>query len=336
MAGKNSSARMEEIKLRVQYADQHGDEAALSHFALKEDTLRRYRNKVAEVERDEDYKEYRAIFDKCAPKPWTDHPQIYGDTLILNDIHLPFVDIGLLEKALRVARLLNIKQLVILGDLIDFESVAKFDFGGEQYTLMEELHIARDYFKEFEKQFDRIVFIRGNHDERAIKTLKKIKHILETSLKATEYSAYQAILGIDVSDTPWHQYKRFFESDKVEVSNHAKCEFEGKYIGLHPSNYSRNPPTVEKAFAHKYHKHIIGTHAHTSALGFDTSGDYICIQLGGLVDSDLVFYKNMRETTHPEWVPAFGWIKNKKLGYYIQHPDLFQIDDYMAMAQAKS
>ena len=324
---------LQKAVLYTEYADEHGDEAACAHFKIKHESLSRYRRQIAEKKSNAECREYQAIFDKCAPKQWTDHPKLYGDWLVLNDIHLPFINIRLLDKALQVAEILKLKQLAILGDLVDFESVSKFDFGGEQFDLMEELFIARDYLKEMEKRFDRIVFIRGNHDERAIKTLKKIKHILETNLKATEYAAYQAILGINVSDTPWHQYKHFFESDKVEVSNHAKCEFEDKYIGLHPSSYSRNPPTTEKAFAHKYHRHIIGTHAHMTGLGFDMSADYIALQLGGMVDKDLIFYKNMRETTHPDWMPAFGWIYNKQLGYYIDHPDLMQIFDYVELGR---
>lgn len=325
------AATYETAKERVEYADKHGDDAACAHFCIKQESLSRMRRVVNERENDETMREYRVIHEKCAPKLWTDYPRIYGDSLIINDIHLPFVNVALLEKALKVAKALGLKQLAIIGDLIDFESVSKFDFGGEQYSLMDELYIARDYMKELEKRFDRIIFIRGNHDERIIKFLKRIKRMFEGNTTDNEFAAYSAILGVNVSDTPWHQYKHFFESDKVEVSNHAKCEFEGKYIALHPSNYSKNPPTVEKVFAHKYHKHIIGTHAHMTALGFDLSADYITIQLGGLVDSDLVFYKNMRETTHPEWMPAFGWIKDKKLGYYIEHPDLMQVFDYMGL-----
>jgi len=328
--------RLDTAQERIDYADKHGEQAALEHFALRPETLLRYRMLLENHERGREMQEYQAIFDKCAPKRWTDYPRLYGDHLVLNDIHLPFIDMALLDKALQVADILGLKQLVILGDLIDFESVSKFDFGGDQYTLMDELYIARDYLKEMEKRFDRITFIRGNHDERVIKFLKRIKKMFEANTKDDEFAAYSAILGVNVSDTPWHQYKKFFESDKVVVSNYAKCEIEGKYIGLHPSSYSKNPPTVEKQFAYKYHRHIIGTHAHMSALGFDMSADYITIQLGGMVDKDLVFYKNMRETTHPDWLPAFGWIKDKKLGYYMDHPDLMQLFDYVAIGREQS
>jgi len=330
-----SAIRLSAAKERIEYADEYGDEAALAHFSIKSATLSRYRRVVAEVDVGINDMEYRALFDKLAPTRWTDHPRIYGDCLILNDIHLPFVDKELLHRALRVAKLLDIKQVAILGDLIDFESVSKFDFGSDQYELMDELYVARDFLGAMEKQFDRIVFIRGNHDERVIKFLKRIKKLFIKETTDNEYAAYHAIIGVNVSQTPWHQYKTFFESDKVEVSNYAKCEFEDKYLGVHPSNYSRNPPTVEKQLAHKYHRHIIGTHGHLTALGFDSSGDYIVAQFGGILDKELVFYKNMRETTHPDWVPAFGWIYNKKLGYYIEHQDLLSIFDYMKIGKGE-
>ncbi len=322
-------------KERVAYADEHGDQAAIEHFAIRDDTLRRYRSAISQAESDQDRQEYRVIFEKAAPKRWDEHPRLYGDWLIFNDLHLPFINVQLLDKAMGIADALNLKQLVILGDLIDFESVSKHDFGGDQFELMEELNISKEYLWVMSKRFDRIVFVRGNHDERVIKFLKRIKRMFIKETTDNECSAYHAILGVDVSKTPWQQYKAFFESTKVEISNYAKCEIEGKYIGLHPSNYSRNPPSVEKQMCSKYLKHVIGTHAHLCALGFHASAQFIALQLGGLVDSDLVFYKNMRETTHPEWVPGFGWIKDKKLGYYFEHPDLLNVLDYIQIGKGQ-
>ncbi len=326
--------RLKSAKERVEYADAHGDDAACEHYCIQLESLKRCRRRVAIAEQDETYSEYRIIFDKITPKKWTDYPRLYGDWLILNDLHIPFINTELMDKALKAADLLGLKQLAVLGDLVDFEAASKFDFGGEQYTLMEELEIARDYLKAMEKEFDRIVFIRGNHDERCLKFLKRIKKIFESNATDDEADAYHAIIGVNVSQTPWHQYKAFFESPKVEVSNYAKCEFEGKFVGLHPSNYSRVPPAVERKMCNKYLKHVIGTHAHLSAIGFHDSGQFIAAQLGGMVDEELVFYKNHRETNHPEWVGGFGWIHNKKFGYYFDHPDLMSAMDYMEIGKA--
>ena len=122
--------RLSMVKERIEFAGLHGDQAALAHYGIKEDTLRRYRAYLEQAEKTEEQDEYRIIFDKTAPKKWDDYPHLYGDWLIVNDLHLPFINMEMLDKALKASSLLDLKQLVILGDLVDFESVSKFDFGG--------------------------------------------------------------------------------------------------------------------------------------------------------------------------------------------------------------
>lgn len=311
----------------IRYADAYGDENACKDNSVKQETIDRYRRKLEEI--DSDRLEFKDLFKGKKRVNWSEHPKLSGNWLLLNDIHCPFFDVELLKKSFQVADLLRIKQVAILGDFVDCEAISKFDFGADTFSIMDELYIGRDLLHDMGKRFDKIFLLRGNHDERIIKFLKRIKRLFEAGTTDDESAAYHAIIGVGVSKKPWEQYRDFFQSDNVEVSNWAKCEIAGKYIGLHPSNYSRIPPSVEKKMCNKYLKHVIGTHGHLSAIGFHDSAQFIAIQLGGLVDEEYIFYKQMRETTHPEWVKGFGWIKDGKLGYYFDHPDLMQIFDYV-------
>ncbi len=311
----------------IRYADAYGDENACKDLKIKMGTIERYRRQIKEKESER--REFEELFKGKERVNWSEHPKLSGDWLLLNDIHCPFFDIKLLQKSFEVAKLLNIQQVAILGDFVDCEAISRFDFGADTFSIMEELYIGRDLLYDMRGRFDKIFLLRGNHDERIIKFLKRIKRLFESGTTDDEAAAYHAIIGVNVSKKPWEQYRDFFQADNVEVSNWAKCEIAGKYIGLHPSNYSRVPPSVEKKMCNKYLKHVIGTHGHLSAVGFHDSARFIAAQLGGLVDEKYIFYKQMRETTHPEWVKGFGWIKDGKLGYFFDHPDLMQIFDYI-------
>ena len=248
--------------------------------------------------------EYRKIWDKINIPDHSKYPHISGDVLIVSDLHIPYTDVNLLATATAVAGMFSIKKMVSVGDFFDFERLSKFDFGADVTTPAQDLYMGSTLLSKLRKQFSEIWLLRGNHDERLIKFLKTIKRMYETHPELAEYSG---IIGTDMSKTAWEQYKEFLEMDGVHVSNHPKALIDNKFLVVHPSSYSMVPGNVEERIVQKYWKHVIGTHGHDSCLRFDRSGMFIVGRIGGLVDANKIFYKQMRVTTHPEWVNGFAW-----------------------------
>jgi hypothetical protein len=111
------------------------------------------------------------------------------------------------------------------------------------------------------------------------------------------------------------------EGKQLLVQRYGFAVINDTFRVTHPKSYSRCTPQVERQLAAKFHQHIIGTHGHQNSIGFDSSGQYICLQVGGLHHRTKISY-TMRDTTHPEWNNGFAWVKDNKLGYYFQHKDL--------------
>lgn len=319
--GVATSSRIDEI---LDYYSTHGERKTCKTFCIKPSTLERYQRTRKTTESDEGT--FADILRKIEPVRYNQHPRLFGDTLLINDLHIPFVNVNLLNKALRVAEIFKIRQMLVIGDFIDCESISPFDFGGDQYEIHEEFKIALEFMRRLEGCFDRIVMLRGNHENRIIKFLKRVRRAMDAN---PDLAAYHSILKGGEGKPAWEEYRDYFTSERVEISPYPLADVENRFRCVHPKSYSRHAGNAELLLCEKYDKHIVGTHGHMTGLRFNKSGKHIALQLGGLVDGDMIYYRGMQVTTHPEWNPAFGWIKNGKLGYYIEHPDLMNIFDYL-------
>src|SRR3990167_236556 len=320
---QTSTTRTHEVAL---YAETYGVEAAMQSYNLARATIKDYRTRDGSRKRTAD--DYQDVLGKFVPKRWNTAPKFEGDWMIFADGHCPFVHWPTLEKMVQTARKLNIKKLLLPGDWFDFEDLSKFDFGGDQFDSVDELQIGRDLLHKLTGWFDEIHLTRGNHEERLIKFLKRIKRMMMQNDDLAKYTKIVRAEKEQAADSAWHEYKAFLTGEKVFIYNDAWCTINGKFRITHPSVMTNIPPNSEEKLAYKHNMHIVGTHVHNYGVRVCLDGIKLAVRLGCGCDPEKVFYYNKRDTGNYKWVNGFAWIKNGKLGTWIDHPDLFQLEDY--------
>ncbi|MDD5361030.1 MAG: hypothetical protein PHN88_02790 [Ignavibacteria bacterium] len=121
--------------------------------------------------------------------------EIIGNTLILCDIHSPYHNQQAIQTALKyTSKLKNIKNVILLGDVIDFFTISKFQKNPKYPNLQFELEITNQLLKIIRKCFpkQRIIYASGNHEQRLTKWLWTHAEVLE--LKALKF---QNLLGLN-------------------------------------------------------------------------------------------------------------------------------------------
>ncbi len=291
--------------------------SAAEHFGITQRAVRSMRKKShIRVDWTAEFAKIREKVDKSA-RQWDTHPCLTGDWGILADAHLPFIHWPTFIRALTTFEYLGIRNIVLPGDWFDFEDISKFDFGGEQFDIAAELDIGRDVLFKLAERFDRVVFFRGNHEERLFKFLKRIARLYE---KHPDLMRFQAIVGRGETETVWQQYKSFMETDGVEISNDSLAFINDDIMVCHASSTTRIPPNSEQVLGEKYRRHVIGCHMHNYGQRVGLDGKTLATRIGTVCDPDKIFYKTKRTTTHYEWVKGFAWVKDGKIGTWIDCP----------------
>jgi len=133
----------------------------------------------------------------------------------MSDIHLGHEDKKSLDIALEYLKDKNIDVLILGGDVIDFESIS-FWKNKNQYSLVEELEMAKQFLKELRKEFpDSVIYyIEANHEQRAerylISKAKEFSYLDDLSipnlLKLSELDIFyiSQIKHIEQNQIPFH------------------------------------------------------------------------------------------------------------------------------------
>lgn len=314
---------------RVEYADQYGDDATCEKYGISHETLGRNKRTVKGAEHDAD--DWTDLLGEKKPIRWDSWVRLEGDWLITNDLQLPFAAFDTWGYAMRIARVLHLKKLLINGDLIDFDRISSYDTSGEQYSTTEQIVITTNFLRRCLEWFDEIFITMGNHDIRIIRMLKKLKKMSEDD----EWEAMVTLAGGDTKMSPFEIFSKFVSCrGKVTLSEYPLCEVGDKFVVCHPATYSRIAGKTEAALAGLFRKHVFGAHGHLFGMMFEPSGTNFGIQPGAMTEAGFHRYKNINVTTHPDWQKGFGWIKSGKAGFYLDHPDFFNLLDYAEAVEA--
>lgn len=113
---------------------------------------------------------------KSHAKEWAYYiiPDIYRNTLVLGDIHIPNHDRESIELAVKEAKKRNIDSIILNGDFFDFYQISRFSKDPSRIGIIKELEIGNellDYLQE-ELPNAKIIFKEGNHDERLDKYIQ--------------------------------------------------------------------------------------------------------------------------------------------------------------------
>ena len=227
----------------------------------------------------------------CLPK---------GDYLVTCDYHCPYHSVEWCNRSLAVADKLGIKTLIIAGDLFEMSFAKKWLYYEDEkhHGLDAEIDEAQKIKKMLE-YFDKVYLIRGNHEDRVRRmTEARIQagHIIK--LFTTEIYAKKFI---------YSPYDSLFIGDNWMV--------------VHPQSYSQISGSTAVRLAEKYHRHILNSHGHFSALRYDRSGKHMGIDTGAMVDPLKVGYISLSTSTHPFWNSGFCVVREDGLFLFNKSSD---------------
>ena len=259
--------------------------------------------------------------------PWDTQPKLEGDAFVLMDAQIPFHHAEFINKCLALCRRWNIKQIILGGDAIDLHALAQFapNFENDNRRVIDtssadallkfaetlpaakreemlniigdaerengagqEIKECRQILKAIGNEFDKAVWIMGNHEQRILRTLQTVLPV----------DTLAALFG---TDTP-----------KWTVSPYYWCELESggeKWQIEHPINTTKHS---SKRLAPKFGCHIVMGHNHHFSITTDPSGKYYAIEPGMAMDEERMAYAVQRHNTADAHVLGALIIRNGK------------------------
>ena len=232
--------------------------------------------------------------------PGFEHPPLleFDSMLFICDVHAPYQSKEMLGTAVRIAKMMGVRNILLGGDLTTQDSVdMKHPKNMPIVSLDKELKIAGRVIMKLSEHFERMFITNGNHDERVAKALNTdfrlaglIQYALATQvphcdLHVTEFDYYNLLL----SGVPWQ-------------------------LG-HYSRFKRAPGSVGREIAEQMRANVAGGHEHGSGFQSTSDGKFIGISVGGMMDIDKegrsrFAYNERRMKSYPPMKNGFLIIKN--------------------------
>jgi len=219
------------------------------------------------------------------------------DYMISADAHCPYHSELYFNRLLMIADIFGIKKHVAIGDLFDSDW-AKFWPAEEATDLDREIKHTNPVLNALGR-FEMNYLVQGNHEDR-------INRQTERKIQARHLFA---LYGNDA----WKASFRYTAYDKVFIGD--------EWMLVHPKSYSRIAPQVARQLAEKYHRNVINSHGHIVGMGFEKSGKFLCVDMGGMFDVRKISYINKHTTTHPMWGSGFGILRNNKFWHFTDMTD---------------
>jgi hypothetical protein len=223
-----------------------------------------------------------------------------GDWAVTADWHVPLYDAKLVNKFLDDAQERNMTNLIIAGDYLNGDSLSQYYPKQKSAGIEKEVFEARKLMEVLAKNFNNIVFLKGNHDYRYVKS---------TEYRQDFVSAMKEVfMGIELGQCKL----KFTNLDHVYLNSNGE-----RYLIAHPTSYSKNPLSNPINIAEVYKCHVLTGHTHHCAMGYDASGSFIVGELGGFFNISQTEYLQ-GTTTYPNWCNGYWFVQRGKpemIGY---------------------
>lgn len=222
-----------------------------------------------------------------------------GDWLIVGDVQLPSTDydFAILPAVIAEYHLRKPRQLLIVGDLVNMDCFSAYENEIGLPAFRQEIDAARQLIGEWERVFDRIVWLAGNHERRISKRTGG------------------AILMQDLAQ---------MINTRIETSNFDRAIIHtptGDWLAAHGTDYSVNQLSVGDWLAGKHRMHIIGHHQHHLAIGWNRYKQNVIIDNGGLFNEWYMAYVRLDTSKKPNMMQGFTMLRG---GF----PDVFSREPF--------
>jgi hypothetical protein len=237
--------------------------------------------------------------------PFPDNVQLLGKqplTLDLDtfsyccDLHAPLHNKRMLDRLVAVLLQRGIGDLIIGGDLFDFDSASRFPKASAQAGLNRTLSIGGDILYALASLF-KLYVLPGNHCRRVA---AKLDEPLEF-----ESLIYAALRG--------RQTKY-----PITVTDYDYIYVNDKWVVGHPRFYSRVPAKGGTDVAMLQQRHVIGAHNHVQGILQSPCGRYLSIDPGHMTEPELTPYhmQSLGMSKFPAWQAGFCVVEENKPTLY--------------------
>ncbi len=242
--------------------------------------------------------------------------EMTGDALILPDIEIPFHHAEFLNKCLELAAKWKIRQCIIAGDLLHFDSLSAWEPSWKSPNDGGIAASAESRLVEFgktlvknqqDKFFNLIVDIGEKPEHDGVSTELGIAR-RELRRLSEQFDRIDFVIGnhegrllraLNTTLDP-EEIKRLLElGDKWRIAPyyHSYLVSGGeKYCIEHPKSAAASTAAI---LAAKYSCHILMAHSHHFSITTDVSGKYFAAEIGCLVDEARLPYAAQRHTRAP-------------------------------------
>jgi UDP-2,3-diacylglucosamine pyrophosphatase LpxH len=212
--------------------------------------------------------------------------RLSGNWTIVSDVHAPTTDLDLARLVVPSSQRFGVRQLLLLGDLINVDWASKYPVLVSHPDGTDETESAKYLLEEWLHYFDQIYWLPGNHEDRFLK------------LNTGNLSMNHLVRTVSAQGR-----------GKLEASEFDHCWIDtpnGPWFCCHGTNYSVNQLVVADQLAQKYQANIICGHQHHFAMGMDRYKNFIVVDNGGLFDPDKMAYVTMRASKMPRMQRGFS------------------------------
>lgn len=241
---------------------------------------------------------------------FTGHPTIYGDAVVISDVHLPLTDYAFAETVVARGRFFGVRRLIIAGDLLDNASRNKFRRKTAPASFSKGLEMSRKLLQFYGEWFEEIWFEPGNHDDWFLEDMEgdlifdDFAQLLVTDEVRSKFIA-----------TPY---------DRVTLISGDE-----PYTIPHQSEVSVYHLKVAEDLAFKFNTNMIIPHQHTTAQGFDRYNHYVLFAIGGLHEPDMQSYLQLKTSKRPSQQKGYAIVVDGQ-GFLISNDHrLTKPDQYM-------
>lgn len=214
-----------------------------------------------------------------------------GDWAVTADWHVPLYDAKLVNKFLDDAAERGVSNLVIAGDFLNGDSLSQYYPKQKSAGIDKEIDEARSLMTTLAQNFKQIVFLKGNHDYRYVKSVEYRTDFVD--------AMHEVFDSVDFGSCKF----RLTNLDHVFLNSNGQ-----KYFIAHPTSYSKNPLTNPNNIATIRKCHTLTAHTHHCAMGWDSSGEYVVGELGGFFNISQTEYLQ-DTTTYPNWCNGYWFIQ---------------------------
>lgn len=206
------------------------------------------------------------------------------------DLHSPLHDAKWIERLCKVAKALDVSELVLGGDVFDAGEVSSHGDDLEAADINQALETTGQVLRYIKSHFKTIHILPGNHCRRYARRLNKDLHF-----KNLVQMAVGDISGFNITN---RDYFLVNETTKTRA---------GWAVG-HPRFFAQFPAKGLETIAVQRQRSVIGAHSHTS--GVIRHGRFICCSPGHLMRPDLTPYLARGDgmSKHPEQTSAQGFV----------------------------